>query len=47
MDVSFCSKKSRLFFNSPLSSLGIQEKFDIVVKTNGGGINGQAQAIVR
>nr|YP_009541116.1 ribosomal protein S9 [Lepocinclis steinii]AYQ93613.1 ribosomal protein S9 [Lepocinclis steinii] len=39
------NSKSRLFFSSPLSSLGIQEKFDIVVKTNGGGVNGQAQAI--
>jgi ribosomal protein S9 len=34
-----------LCINLPLSQLEIQDKFDITIKTNGGGINGQAQAI--
>lgn len=30
----------------PLSSLGYESKYDLVIKTHGGGLNAQAQAMV-
>ncbi|MBQ7859506.1 MAG: 30S ribosomal protein S9 [Faecalibacterium sp.] len=45
IDNYFGLETLKLIVRSPLALLGVEEKYDIVVRVNGGGIAGQAGAI--
>ena len=45
IDSYFGLEPLKLIVRSPLQLLGVEEKYDIVVRVNGGGVAGQAGAI--
>ena len=45
IDSYFGLETLKLIVRSPLQLLGVEEKYDIVVRVNGGGVAGQAGAI--
>lgn len=45
LDEYFGRKTSRMIVRQPLDVTGLVDKFDVIIKVKGGGINGQAGAI--